>query len=567
VSKQIELTQREEEMVRSLDTAMTAVRNFVMTYEHDFSNLVSRVVAMNPPTSNTETGNTSSNTATGNTSSNTTPTPIPPPMGETIRVRSGDNIQAALDRLVAAGLGGTILMQPGEYYVNLKLRQRPARQRPIFFVTDTSNLPAIGHRIHPDYKPGLAIFYAADRFVPAIDVEYAANGYRFLGVGVGPQLHDRDLVSLGGNKAQLWLPEQMAYDIEFDRVLLFGDPVRGQHRAIRANARDIRILGCYMKDFHEQGRDSQAVCGWNGAQDILIENSYLEASGENVLMGGADCASEAMMPMNWTLRGNHIAKNPAWMSGMQYPPTVKCLVESKNLKGLLMENNVMEHCWKQAWPTGVAVVIKSANQEGTNPFAITRDVIMRHNVVRNVGSYVSIQARNDSNLPSGVVQNVDISHNLFAGLDSARGTGAAFVLLNGPEQVVIDHNSVLDNRGTFISFDNTHATLPVNGFRYTNNFANHGDYGIHSSTGSGKTALTNYYGTTYDMRRNAIRKHPDRTNSFPAENTVIDSDFRPMLDADLRIKDGTPLAAIEATDGGRIGANVNVVLQRTNGVA
>jgi hypothetical protein len=69
------------------------------------------------------------------------------------------------------------------------------------------------------------------------------------------------------------------------------------------------------------------------------------------------------------------------------------------------------------------------------------------------------------------------------------------------------------------------------------------------------------------MRRNAIRKHPDRTNSFPAENTVIDSDFRPMLDADLRIKDGTPLAAIEATDGGRIGANVNVVLQRTNGVA
>jgi hypothetical protein len=488
------------------------------------------------------------------------------PSRDVIKVKPGDDLQAALDQLVSDAKGGTILMQPGKYWANLRLREQAPGTPRIVLTSDTVNVPAPGVRITPEFATGLAHIYALDPLYPAIEVEDRARCYGFICMAVGPQAHDRDLISLGDGRSGLRTPEQLAHDFIFDRFYAYGDPVRGQHRGIRANGRDIQILNSYLKDFHEYGRDSQAVAGWNGTANVLMENSYFEASAENVIFGGADPAREDMSPMDIIMRGCHLSKPMLWITGrdqMQWAPSVKCLFETKDAKRVLLEGNLIENNFAQSWGSGIAITIKSANQEGTAPWSATTDFTMRYNVIRRAGSFINFIARNDAGKPSAAMKNVKVHDNLFydRGGDFT-GDGSAYSLFESPEGVEIDHNTVLDNAGTFLRIGvNDSRLLPSKGLKFTNNIQNHGDYGIHAPDAPvGKAVLDLYYGPGgYEMRGNAIRKHPERTNPLPAGNVIIDRDLRSMLEENFKVKPGAPLGNVATTDGRVVGADIEKI--------
>jgi hypothetical protein len=102
------------------------------------------------------------------------------------------------------------------------------------------------------------------------------------------------------------------YAIELDRVYVHGHPLYGQKRGIALNGRDITIRNSFVADIKHAGADAQAIAGWNGPGPFTIENNYLEASGENVLIGGSDPAIANLVTADVIVRRNYMSRPMSW---------------------------------------------------------------------------------------------------------------------------------------------------------------------------------------------------------------------------------------------------------------
>ena len=91
-----------------------------------------------------------------------------------------------------------------------------------------------------------------------------------------------------------------------DRLYIHGHSQFGSKRGIALNSADTSILNSQISNIKGQGIDTQAICGWNGPGPYLIENNFLEASGENIMFGGASPAIQGLVPANITIRRNLI---------------------------------------------------------------------------------------------------------------------------------------------------------------------------------------------------------------------------------------------------------------------
>ena len=99
-----------------------------------------------------------------------------------------------------------------------------------------------------------------------------------------------DILQIGdGSSAQNSLAK-VPHHIVLNHLYVHGDRLLGQKRCIALNAAAVTIRDSYIADCKAVGQDSQAIGGWNGPGPYTIENNYLEAAGENFLLGGADPA-------------------------------------------------------------------------------------------------------------------------------------------------------------------------------------------------------------------------------------------------------------------------------------
>jgi hypothetical protein len=105
--------------------------------------------------------------------------------------------------------------------------------------------------------------------------------------------------------------------------------------------------------------------GSNGPGPYLIANNYLEASGENIMFGGADPYIANLVPSDITIRQNYISKPLSWR-GQAW--IVKNLLELKNAQRVTIDGNLIENNWAAAQP-GVAIVLTPRNQDGNSPWS------------------------------------------------------------------------------------------------------------------------------------------------------------------------------------------------------
>src|SRR6185295_8362416 len=150
--------------------------------------------------------------------------------------------------------------------------------------------------------------------------------------------------------------------LALDRLYIHGDADRGQKRGIALNADQTTITGCYISDIKAIGQDSQAIGGWNGPGEYIIENNYLEAAGENIMFGGGDPSIPDLTPTKIMVRNNFLSKPLAWREKGAPRWQVKNLFELKNARGVTIERNVMERSWQQA-QSGYAVLFTVRNQD------------------------------------------------------------------------------------------------------------------------------------------------------------------------------------------------------------
>lgn len=517
---------------------------------------------------------------------------------EVRHVRAGDNLQAALN---AAKPGDELRLDPAATFTGNFVLPVKTGDQPITVRTDLpdADVPGANERVSPKTAARFAKIVspsseAALRTAPAAHhwrimlLEFPANkdGYG-------------DIIQLGDGSAAQNDLAAVPFDITLDRLYVHGHPLYGQKRGIALNARAVTIVNCYVSDIKTVGADAQAIGGWNGPGPFVVENNYLEASGENFLLGGSDPAIPNLVSEDVRVRYNHMARPMAWHdpivpapsgvtatadSGGTLPPgtyayrvaarrpvgqgsvgvslpseektlsapggavaiswtavpdateyvvfgrtpggeaeswtttattfrdtgaagkpggppkeptkwQVKNLFELKNARRVDVEYNLFENNWLHAQP-GYAIVLTPRNQDGRCPWCVVESVEFSHNVVRNSSAGLSISGYDAPN-PSQQTNRIQIVDNLFYGLTTRLGGNGWGVLIgDAPREVSFDRNT-FDFDGTTLLYaygGKKEAPRPIQSFRFTNNAAPHGQYGINGGDAStGMSTLERYF--------------------------------------------------------------------------
>ncbi|MGE3512031.1 MAG: hypothetical protein AB7N65_24465 [Vicinamibacterales bacterium] len=476
------------------------------------------------------------------------------PMARTIGVGSAFELQRALDE--ARG-GDTIVLQRGTEYVgNFVLRGRSAADTGVITVRTESDwgLPREGRRMNPAYAPRLARLRSPNG-QPVVRTEPGAHHWRLLLLefpanagGLG------DIVALGdGSRWQRRLDE-VPHHLAVERVYIHGDPTLGQKRGIALNAANVAIRDSWVGDIKAVGQDSQAIAGWNGPGGYLIENNWLEAAGENVLFGGADPSIPGLVPSDIVIRGNTLTKPTAWRERGPRRWSVKNLLELKNARRVLIEENLLARAWQDG-QTGYGVLLTVRNQDGGCPWCTVASVRFERNRVRDTGGGVQVIGA-DPEYPTQPMQEISIRDNVFEGIDrNAWGGDGYFLLLGGrPSGVAIDHNTIVSGAsGGLIKI----ANGPSVDFSFTNNIATHGDFGIiGTNRGVGDDSIRTYLpGARIEgnviVGGNAARYPPG--NIFPRPEVLM-RHFQGEREGNYRLVPASPWRRA-GTDGRDIGAD------------
>jgi hypothetical protein len=414
-------------------------------------------------------------------------------------------------------------------------------------------LPPHDQRVLPSDAPHLAkIRSPNDR--PALQTAPGAHHWRLLLLEFGPNATPgNDIIRLGDGSPNQRSLDQVPFEIEIDRCYIHGDPRVGQKRGVALNSASTRIVNSYFADFMLAGQDAQAIAGWNGPGPYVIENNYLEGSGENVMFGGADASIPGLVPSDITFRFNHVAKPLEWR-GQRW--TVKNLFELKSARRVLIEHNLFEHNW-QAAQAGPAILFTPRNQDGRAPWSAVQQVTFRGNIVRNVAAGFSILGE-DYNHRSDRTSDIHIVHNLIVDVDAERwgGSGAFLQIGDGPRGVIIEHNTILQSGSIVNAYGR-----PTEGFVFRDNIVRHNQYGIKGDDrASGLDTLATYF-------PGAVVTHNvfagGRENSYPPGNW-----FLPLVSWTLQFRDyhggDFALAAWStyrgaASDGRDVGADADMV--------
>ena len=207
----------------------------------------------------------------------------------TIVVPAGGSLQNALN---AARPGDVITLAPGATYVgNFVLPNKGAIADSITIrsAAPDASLPQAGVRMTPAYAAQLPKIKSPNSVSAHCEPQRPPNHWTLMFLEFQANQNGYgDIVSLGAGDSTQTQLSQVPYALVLDRVYVHGDPVLGQKRGIGLNSSDTTIDQSYVSDCKAVGQDTQALGGYNGPGNYLIENNYLEGATENVLFGGAD---------------------------------------------------------------------------------------------------------------------------------------------------------------------------------------------------------------------------------------------------------------------------------------
>lgn len=461
----------------------------------------------------------------------------PAASGQTLFVPAGGDLQAAIDKSHG---GDVIALEAGATFVgNFMLPRKSGADWVIIRSAARESLPPAGVRIAPadaNLLPKIVTPNAA----PAIAAEAGAHHFHFVGVEIaaapgrsGAVEALARLESAGGAESDT------PTDIILDHCYIHGTPTRNVRSGIVLASARTAVLDSYLTDFQDASTTSRAIAV-NGPGPFKIVNNYLAAAAENVVLGTSDAT--AARPADIEIRGNYFHKPISWKTGARARQS-KDLLALNSGERVLIENNVFENSWS-ADESGFAVLVAA----GGGASAVIQDITFRKNVVRRSAAGISIMGQT-ADFPKRQTQRILIQDNLFEEIGGAEwgGSGVLFQILGGTTDVVIDHNTGVQNGKALATDGATHA-----GFVYQNNIAL--DNQTVAALGYGDAGSVRFPG--YVFARNVLTG--GTPSGYPSENffpgSAADVGFVDAASGDYRLSAASPYTNA-ATDGANIGAD------------
>ena len=487
--------------------------------------------------------------------------------GVVISVTAGGNLQAALN---AAQPGDVIELASGATFTgNFTLPNKNTTSagwiviRPANFV----GLPAEGRRMTPTLAAQLTLpKLLSPNSNSAIATAAGAHHYRVIGLevsSVATQTLTYAAISLGDGNAQQSTLAQVPHDLVLDRLYIHGFSTLTLRRCVALNSASTAIIDSWLSECHEKGADSQAIAGWNGPGPFKIVNNYLEGAGENLMFGGSDPSVPNLTPSDIEIRRNHFFKPLAWKGGVW---TVKNLLEIKHAQRVLIEGNILENSWTDG-QTGVAVALKSVNQNGTCSWCVTQDVTVRRNLIRNMGAGFNIAGAPDNTFPTIPARRIVVTDNVLSNINTGQfdGDGRGFATYGSASDVVITHNTMMSPTNSAFIFGPA-GTQQLQ-FSARDNLVGGGQYGMLGDNFGGAAAFANYapggvfLGNVMILANGGAAFPPG--NSYPTTAAAVG--FVNFAVDDYRLLPTSPFKG-KATDGRDPGADIDAVSAATSGV-
>ena len=369
--------------------------------------------------------------------------------------------------------------------------------------------------ITPDFEAALRTTGATCR--------WAMRGIEILATheGTGPNDIGYGIVKIGDGREVQTTIADVPREFLFEHVYVHGSTNHNNRRCLVLNATNAIVRDSWLSDCHSRGSDSQAILVWNTPGQILLENNYLEGAGENVMIGGADPASDSLTPRDVTIRRNHFYKPLAW-KGTAW--SIKNLFELKNARRTLVEDNVFEHSWP-ASQEGMAIVVKSSKDSCPDClFEGTEDLTFRWNRINSAAVGLNIQGRDGpTNIP---VTRVTATDNLFEQI-GCEGRGALTMPTHDFRDVFIARSTfrqcpaIAGQKGGTAIMD--YGDGLARRLEFRGNLSDHGAYGVFRSGGAiGSAALQQQVNDgSWRFVGNVLVGGVDLANNYPPGNQFL----------------------------------------------
>ncbi len=465
-----------------------------------------------------------------------------------IPVASGGDLQAALNSAVAGDI--VELEAAATFEGNYIL---PVHSGTEIIVRSAGSLPPAGTRVSPASAAAFAKIVPAAGGSPGFATAVASHHWSLVGLELKPTpTGDNDIITLGdGSSAQNNL-SQVPSNLVLDRLYIHGDPTFGQKRAISLQSLSTSIKNCYISNIFRSGQDSQAIAGWNGPGDWTINNNYIQAAGENFLVGGNDIYIPNLIPTGITFTNNDVTKDPAWMLA-DY--NVKNLLEMKTGINGLIDSNTFSYNWSGQGQSGYALVFTVRNETGANPWATIQNVIVSRNSVAHVAAFTNVLGLDDRGVPSITMTNLvfrdneayDVDGEVWKVVDAGPGH---FAQIHSGDGITFDHNTILNKGAVSIYF----VDAPNTNFTLTDNIFPDNSLAIFDTLGNLGTTALNTFASPWLMTANVLiggsgGNYPPG-QSYPA--TEGDVGFTSIGGNDYRLLPSSPYyhAAADGTDIG-----------------
>ena len=421
-------------------------------------------------------------------------TPYPVTIGRRVAVSNGADLQRALD---TASAGDVIALTPGATFrpgandgsFVLRNRSIPANQwiviRSASPAFDANGSVPPNTRVTKANVSEMPQIRATSNNSPAFVTESGARGYRLVGLDIGADPAVSQLANLIDLR-----PESA--DIVIDRSYLHGNDSGNFRRGVMLSGARLAVIESAVENFHDGNSDSQAVGGSLGPGPYKIVNNLLEAASENIMFGGADPQAANLVPSDIEIRRNLSTKRLSWKaSGVP----VKNAFELKNARRVLVEGNVFENVWASG-QDGTAILLKSVNQDGGCPWCVTEYVTFRHNIVRNGGNGLLVNAaevgRAGAALPAKA-NHIVVDNVLFEDI-----TGKLLRLFGGVADAAFTHITSRSNPSGILDAGDAADSNPRLVFKY--NIVERRYYGIGAGGDEGeKTLSRNFPSFAYDQ--------------------------------------------------------------------
>ncbi|MFN7994662.1 MAG: YncE family protein [Bryobacteraceae bacterium] len=391
--------------------------------------------------------------------------------GQSIPVHVGGSFQTAVS---VANCGDEIVLDPGVAYSgNFTMPAKSCSGQILIRSASINQLPA-GQRVSPSsvaFMPTLV----SPNSAPVLQFAPGASGYFFAGIEITVKngvTGSWNLVLLSANATSV---SQLPANIVFDRVYAHGNDqycVRG----FLADALGFGLINSYVSGFTHTSYDTQTVLAFNSPGPFLISNNYLEATGENIMLGGGNACTLSGSTWNCTPRITGVIPSDAtitrnWFNKLysawnNQPSTggkydVKNHFEVKNGQRILLDSNVFSYAWLQGQGvnsivltprTGCASsgVLQSGTQPGPancpDPQAVANDITITNNQFQHVGGQLYGFGVDNYGYPyvTTTSYRVLFRNNLGTDVSAAYGGGGA-VGLGNTQDWTVDHNTSINN--------------------------------------------------------------------------------------------------------------------------